>query len=143
MESTPFLQDNLHWIALAVASGAWLLFDMMRSANDSSQLSPMQATLLINREDAAVLDIRSQGEFDKGHIAQARHVPLADLSARLGDMNKMRQQALIVCCATGARTTQAINTLRKAGFEKLYNLRGGIMEWEKAGLPLTRKRKSK
>ena len=45
-----FLQQNWYWAALAVASGGWLLFDMARAQGDKSQLSPVEATLLINRE---------------------------------------------------------------------------------------------
>ena len=136
-----FLQQNWYWAALAAASGAWLLFDFARSQGDKSQLSPVEATLLINREDAQVLDIREQGEFAGGHIPNARHIPLGDLERRSGDLEKFKDRPIILCCATGNRSATALATLRKAGFEKVFNLRGGIAEWEKAGQPLSRKRK--
>ncbi|AYH42802.1 rhodanese-like domain-containing protein [Azoarcus sp. DN11] len=136
-----FLQQNWYWAALAAASGAWLLFDFARSQGDKSQLSPVEATLLINREDAQVLDIREQSEFAGGHIPNARHVPLGELERRSGDLEKFKDRPIILCCATGNRSAAALATLRKAGFEKLFNLRGGIAEWEKAGQPLSRKRK--
>ncbi|NMG44506.1 rhodanese-like domain-containing protein [Aromatoleum toluvorans] len=136
-----FLQQNWYWAALAAASGAWLLFDFARSQGDKSQLSPVEATLLINREDAQVLDIREQGEFAGGHIPNARHIPLGELERRSGDLEKFKDRPIILCCATGNRSATALATLRKAGFEKVFNLRGGIAEWEKAGQPLSRKRK--
>lgn len=136
-----FLQQNWYWAALAVASGGWLLFDVARHSADKSQLSPVEATLLINREDAIVVDVREQAEYAKGHIANSRHIPAGELERRSGELEKFRNQPIILCCATGTRSAAATGTLRKAGFEKVFNLRGGLMEWEKAGQPVSRKRK--
>ncbi|KAI5916765.1 rhodanese-like domain-containing protein [Thauera sp. 2A1] len=136
-----FLQQNWYWAALAAASGAWLLVDLARSQGDKSMLSPVEATLLINREDAIVIDVREQGEYAQGHIPNARHVPLGEISRRAGELDKFKGRPVILCCASGTRSASALSQLKKAGFEKLYNLRGGLAEWEKAGQPITRKRK--
>lgn len=138
-----FLQDNWYWAALAAVSGSWLLFDMIRNAGDKSQLSPMEATLLMNREDALVIDVRDQGEYAQGHIANSRHIPLAELPKRTNELEKLKAHPLILCCASGMRSASAARKLRKEGFDKLYNLRGGMLEWEKAGQPITRKKKEK
>ena len=63
-----FLQQNWYWAALAAVSGSFLVFDSLRQRGDSSGLSPVQATLKINREDAIVVDVREQGEYGQGHI---------------------------------------------------------------------------
>lgn len=136
-----FLQQNWYWAALAAASGAWLLVDLARSQGDKSLLSPVEATLLINREDAIVIDVREQGEYAQGHIPNARHVPLGEITRRTGELDKFKDRPVILCCASGARSASALSQLKKAGFEKLYNLRGGLAEWEKAGQPISRKRK--
>lgn len=136
-----FLQQNWYWAALAVVSGAWLLVDTIRSQGDKSLLSPMEATLLMNREDAVVVDVRDAGEFAQGHIPNARHVPLSELERRAGELEKFKTRPLILCCQSGARSSAAQAALKKAGFDKLYNLRGGLAEWEKAGQPISRKRK--
>ena len=136
-----FLQQNWYWAALAVASGGWLSVDLIRSRGDTSQLSPVQATLLINREDAIILDVREQGDYAKGHIPNARHIPLSDFARRSAEMEKWKGHPVILCCASGARSGSAGAQLRKAGFDKVYNLRGGMMEWEKAGQPISRKKK--
>lgn len=136
-----FLQQNWYWAALAAASGAWLMADLIRNRGDKSQLSPLEATLLINREDAIVIDIRDPGEYAQGHVPNARHIPAGELARRSGELEKWKSQPLILCCATGARSNSALQTLRQAGFDKLYNLRGGMMEWQKAGQPTSRKRK--
>ncbi|MDR1660856.1 MAG: rhodanese-like domain-containing protein [Azoarcus sp.] len=136
-----FLQQNILWAALAVFSGAWLLVEMVRQLRDKSLLTPLEATMLINREDAVVVDVRDQGDFEQGHLPNARHLPLAELGRRTGELEKFRARPLIFYCGSGSRAATAIATLKKAGFEKLYNLRGGLFEWEKAGQPLTRKKK--
>ncbi|NMG68987.1 rhodanese-like domain-containing protein [Parazoarcus communis] len=136
-----FLQDNLIWAALAAVSGGWLLFDFIRNQGNKSLLSPIEATLLINREEAVVVDVRDQGEYSQGHIPNARHLPLSELARRSNELEKFKERPIILCCASGARSASAIGTLKKAGFEKLYNLRGGLFEWEKAGQPISRKRK--
>jgi len=135
-----FLQQNWHWAALAAFSGTWLLIETVRMKADKSLLSPIEATLLINREDAVVIDVRDDGEYNKGHIPNARHIPLKDLERRKGELDKLRDRPLILCCASGARSANAISVLKKAGFEKLFNLRGGLYEWEKAGQPLEHSR---
>jgi rhodanese-related sulfurtransferase len=136
-----FLQQNWHWAALAAASAAILLFDLVRNREGSESLSPVEATLKINRDDALVLDVRTQDEFARGHIVSARHVPLADLDKRLPEFAKYKSKPVILCCQSGARSASALASLKKAGFEQAFNLRGGLQEWERAGQPISRKRK--
>jgi rhodanese-related sulfurtransferase len=136
-----FLQQNMIWAALAVVSGGWLLAELVRQQLDKSQLTPVEATLLINREDAVVIDLRDQGEYDQGHLPNARHLPLADLERRSAELEKFRARPIIFYCSNGSRSATAAATLKKTGFEKLFRLRGGLYEWEKAGQPLTRKKK--
>jgi rhodanese-related sulfurtransferase len=135
-----FLQQNLLFVALAVASGAWLLVEFIRQHNDKSLLTPVEATLLINREDAVAVDVRATGDYEKGHLPNARHLPLADLERRHSEFKKFRAHPLILYCNSGTTAAKGISALKKAGFEKLYNLRGGLYEWEKAGYPITRKK---
>ncbi|MFV0663299.1 rhodanese-like domain-containing protein [Denitromonas sp.] len=136
-----FLQQNWYWAALAVASGAFLFIETLRQRGDGSSLSPVQATLMINREDATIIDVREQNEFIQGHIPNARHIPLAALEKRGPELEKLKQQPIIVCCASGARSKAAIATLHKLGCEKVFNLQGGMAGWQQAGQPVTRKRK--
>ena len=136
-----FLQQNLLWAVLAVVSGTWLLVEFIRQQRDKSQLTPIEATLLINREDAIAVDVRGEGDYEKGHLPNARHLPATDLERRSTELEKFRARPLILYCNSGATAAKGITTLKKAGFEKLFNLRGGLYEWEKAGYPITRKKK--
>jgi rhodanese-related sulfurtransferase len=136
-----FLQQNWYWAALAAVSGSFLLFDSIRQRGNGAGLSPVQATLKINREDAVVVDVREQGEFGQGHIPNAKHIPVAALEQRAKELEAYKGRPVILCCATGARSGSAADKLRKLGFEQVFNLQGGMMAWQQAGQPVSRKRK--
>lgn len=98
--------------------------------------TPSEATMLINREDAVVVDVRETNEFKTGHIVNSVHIPLNFLKERLSDLDKHKSKPVIVACRSGHRSGQACSLLKKSGFENVYNLRGGVMAWESASLPL-------
>ncbi|TXG76546.1 MAG: rhodanese-like domain-containing protein [Rhodocyclaceae bacterium] len=132
-----FLKTNLMWVVMAAVSGGMLLWPLIRSRTAGPSVSPLEATLLINREDALVLDVREPAEWSKGHIPNARHIPLGQIEKRLGELDKFKSKPIIVSCASGNRSSSVCGTLRKAGFEKVFNLAGGIPAWEQAGQPVT------
>jgi rhodanese-related sulfurtransferase len=133
-----FLQDNMIWVALACVSGGMLIWPMV-AGGTVSHLTPAEATLMMNREDALVLDVRETGEWGSGHITGARHITLAQLDKRLSELDKFKEKPIIVVCATGNRSASACGQLRKHGFDKVYSLGGGVSSWRDANLPLTTK----
>lgn len=132
-----FVQQNFHWIGLAVASGGMLLWDLFNK--EGGGISVQEATVLLNREDAIVIDVRETHEWSTGHIAGARHVALAQLPTHISEIEKLKERTVIVCCASGNRSSSAVKTLKNAGFAKVHNLSGGIGAWRDAGLPVTTK----
>jgi len=134
-----FIKENLAWIGLAVFSGGMLAYQTWTARSGGASVSPLQATLMINREDAVVLDVREAAEFAQGHIPNSRHVPLAQLEKRLTELEKLKGKPLIVNCASGNRSGAACAALRKHGFSRVVNLAGGAAAWSEAGLPLTKK----
>ena len=111
----------------------------MVSGGGAASLTPAEATLLMNREDALVLDVREFGEWGTGHITGARHITLAQLEKRLSELEKFKDKPVIVVCATGNRSSSACGQLKKHGFNKVFNLGGGVSSWRDANLPLTTK----
>jgi len=132
-----FVQQNIMWVMAAVISGGMLLFTFLRPGGKG--ISVTEATLLINREDAVVVDVRETSEWSSGHIPNARHIALGQLTQRIGELEKVKSKPVIVCCASGNRSSTACGSLKKAGFEKVFNLSGGIRAWSDAGLPITAK----
>lgn len=129
-----FIEHNTLMVAVAAISGGMLLWPMLRKSTGGPYVSAQEATLLINREDALVVDVRDPGEFGAGHVLGARNVPLKDLETA-GELAKRKERPIIVCCATGQRSSQAIATLRKLGYARVFNLSGGLGGWQQAGLP--------
>ena len=133
-----FAQANLMYVVLAVTSGAMLAWNLFGNGA-SKGISPLEATLLMNREDALIVDVRENGEWSAGHIANARHIPLGQLDKRMAELEKFKARDLIVLCQSGNRSANACRRLSKSGFEKVHNLAGGISAWTDAGLPVTNK----
>ncbi len=100
--------------------------------------SPADATILINRNDAVVLDVRTDKEFNEGHIINSIHIPQSNIKERLAEIEKYKHKPIIVSCRTGQRSAQVCGQLKKQGFDHIYNLSGGIMAWQTANFPLTR-----
>ncbi|MGD8784304.1 MAG: rhodanese-like domain-containing protein [Thioalkalispiraceae bacterium] len=101
--------------------------------------NPALATQLINQQDAVVVDVREDNEYAKGHIINSVHIPLSYLKDRIKDLEKYKDKPVIVGCKTGQRSGQACATLKKQGFEQVYNLSGGVTAWQADNLPLTKK----
>jgi len=103
------------------------------------KISPFDVTRLINHDDALVLDVRSAAEFSQGHILNAMHIPDHSLGDQMGRLEKYRSRPIITTCKNGHTGAKASNALHKQGFEKVFTLQGGLLAWEDASLPLSRK----
>jgi len=125
-----------------VLSGIWLvLFATLivyLNSKSGKSVSPQQATLLINREDATILDIRERKDFERGHIVDAVNIPLAKLPERLVELDKKKQQPLVVVCQMGQHSGEAVKALEAAGFARVTRMSGGMAEWLGQSLPVVR-----
>lgn len=137
-----FINQNILLISLVAMSAIGLLMPLIkgRSANE---LSPAEATLLINREDAYILDVREGDEFAAGHLPEAKSIPLAKLAERVGEIEKYKDKPIIVCCATGMRSVKGCGELGKLGFAKVHSLAGGVDAWVGAGYPIKKGSRNK
>jgi rhodanese-related sulfurtransferase len=134
-----FIQDNWMLAALAGVSGAMLTWSFIGGRlSGVEQADTLKATRLYN-DDALVLDVREDKEYAAGHIPKAKHIPLAQLSGRISELDKFKNKPVLVTCRSGQRSARACGMLKKAGFETVYNQAGGILAWERANLPVTQK----
>jgi rhodanese-related sulfurtransferase len=86
------------------------------------------------REDGwAVIDVREPDEVAAGHIAGTRHLAMGQLTAAAETID--RDTPVVFVCRSGSRSGMAAEAFRQAGWEA-YNLRGGLLAWVEAGLPL-------
>jgi rhodanese-related sulfurtransferase len=101
-------------------------------------VGPSEAIALVNRQDALVLDVRTDEEYKSGHIVDSLHIPVGLLSQRLGELSKHKAKPIVVLCRTGNRSAAACSLLRKQGFNPIYRLAGGVTAWQSANLPLSK-----
>jgi rhodanese-related sulfurtransferase len=140
MEHIPeFVSNHLYLVCLFVALLVMLLWNLFGATlTGVKEVDPVDATLLINKGGGVVVDVRRTEEFAAGHIINALNLPLADMEARRGELDKYKDKPVIAVCGNGTAAARAARLLRGAGFGSALALRGGIAAWQGANLPLTR-----
>jgi rhodanese-related sulfurtransferase len=100
-----------------------------------NNIEPRDATRMLNHQNAILVDMRTDNDYQAGHIVNALHLSTQD---NMSALEKHRDRPIIVYCNSGQRSIAFCGKLRKQGFDTVYNLKGGILAWQKADLPLTR-----
>ena len=113
--------------------------EINRLTRGFKDISPADVTRLMNHETAILLDIRTAAENREGHIINSKHIPTNELPTRISELDKHKQDHIVAYCRSGNRSVAACKILKKNGFDNVHNLGGGIMAWESANLPVTKK----
>lgn len=127
-------------MALAGLTVALLYTEVARLFRGYTALRPAELTGLINRDNALVIDLSASSDFEKGHIAGSRAVALSQFDPENKLLAKARELPVVVVCRNGQVSGDAAKRLKKAGFEKVYWLDGGVQAWQQADLPLVKGR---
>lgn len=132
-----FLENNLMMFSVFVGSGLMLLWSFFGSKiRGIKEVGTVEALQLINHKDAVIVDVREPNEFVGGHLLNAKLIPLGELKARVGELEKYRERPIVVVCRSGQRSKIGSAQLKNRGFTQAYSLAGGVMAWQKAELPL-------
>lgn len=132
-----FVISNIFPISIAVISGIMLLWSLFGNRfRGVKEVSSAEALQLINHKNAIVLDVREPNEYDSGHVLNSKLVPLGKLKERMGELEKFKEQPIVVVCRSGNRSGTACYLLGRKGFSQAYNLAGGVQAWQKNNLPL-------
>ncbi|MEJ2164964.1 MAG: rhodanese-like domain-containing protein [Desulfobacterales bacterium] len=102
------------------------------------EVSANEAAQLIRNENPLILDVRTPGEYSRGHLKSAVLIPVQQLQRRLKELAPYKDTEILVYCATGNRSTVASKILIDNNFRQIANMRHGIYGWEKKNLPVTR-----
>ncbi|MFZ0219477.1 MAG: rhodanese-like domain-containing protein [Candidatus Aquirickettsiella sp.] len=124
------------WLAFFVILILLLTFELHAKITGTLPLSIQEAIFKINREDAIFLDVRDVLSFKKGHIAESINIPFSDLKAKLSELDSYRGRPIIINYSQGQSHHKIGRLLKNAGFTKCYHLKGGIMSWQNAALPI-------
>ena len=142
-EYIEFVQANmllsLVWIGIVVA----LVMNIVKTKTAQyKEITPAELTHFINKEDGVVFDTRTKDEFVQGHITGSVHVLPAEIKSGVApNLEKYKANPITVVCKTGTAASESANLLAKAGFERVYLLKGGLLSWSEAKLPLIRGKK--
>lgn len=94
---------------------------------------------LADSPPVVVIDVRTPGEYSQGHVAVARLYPLSSLKSQITEIKKVaRDQDVAVICRTGNRSLMGSVILKRSGLQKVYNVNGGMVQWESQGYPISR-----
>ncbi|QOY62835.1 rhodanese-like domain-containing protein [Lysobacter sp. H21R4] len=104
-------------------------------------LRPAELVALMNRDNALVIDLSPSSDFEKGHIAGSKSVQPSQFDPESKQLAAAKALPVIVVCRTGMTAGASAKRLKKAGFEKVYVLEGGIQAWRQADLPLVKGRR--
>jgi rhodanese-related sulfurtransferase len=126
------LQNILWWLLLA-----FLAFTMVRKRffmfnnKNVKNVSADEAFKLINEnKNLVVLDVRTKGEFESGHIPKAKNIPVQQLAARINELTKYKDIPILVHCASGGRSPSAVKALINSEFTQVYHLNRGLTSWK-------------
>ncbi len=110
-------------------TGCMYLRPKQNSMSDLSQND--WANALVEHPEAVILDVRTEDEFESGHIPNALNIDLRMGTGFIDEVNALdKKKSYYVYCRSGARSAQAVQLMRDLGFSETYNLIGGILEWE-------------
>ena len=135
---------SAHWLLVTafLAGTYFLIQDIVDSSIRKYQtISPMITVTKLNTGNPIIVDVREASEFNKGHISDAIHIPVANIEAQVNKIDLYKKDEVIVVCHTGTRSATACASLNKLGFENVFLMTGGMQSWEENKLPIVKSKK--
>jgi rhodanese-related sulfurtransferase len=135
--------SNHPMLFLALAVVTYLLIKEFTESAFSKfkKLSPMNAVAKMNQGEMLIIDVREPVEFAGGHIENAQNMPVGKFKEQMANLEKYKTKDILVVCQSGTRSSSASSMLVNAGFEKIFNLDGGMQSWEDHKFPITKSTK--
>ena len=127
-------------LALAGLTLAIIYTEIARLFRGYKPLKPAELPMLSNQPGTLVVDMSATADFEKGHIAGSRNLIPSQFDPAGKLLSGAKQSPVVLVCRTGMASSSAAAKLKKAGFEQIYWLDGGIAAWQGAGLPLVKGR---
>ena len=93
--------------------------------------------MMDNNEDFVLVDCREQGEWDQGHIAGAKFIPLSEFDEKSSELENEKSKMIVMQCRSGKRSLDACMRLLGNGYKNVANLEGGILDWCESGYETT------
>ena len=127
-------------LGLLAITAALIYTEVARLFRGFKALRPAELVALVNRDNALVVDLSASNDFEKGHIAGSKSVQPSQFDPENKLLSAAKSLPVVVVCRTGQASEDAAKRLKKAGFEQVHWLDGGIAAWQQAELPLVKGR---
>lgn len=127
-----------HWVLSSTFVVLLALLLITESRKAGKTLGAQELVLLLNRDQAVVVDLRDKKEFSEGHITGAINIPFASLKERASELQKYKDKQIVLVDKMGQHTGMAGKILRAAGYTDVRRLAGGVTEWRGANMPLVK-----
>jgi len=127
-------------MAFVGLTAAIIITEIRRLFRGFKSLKPAELVQLMNGGDAVVVDLSSSSDFEKGHIAGSKNVQASQFGPEHKLVASAKQRPVVLVCRAGTASETAARALKKAGFEQVSVLDGGLPAWQQAELPLVKGR---
>lgn len=127
------------WVLTLALLVVLVMLVLHEARKSGPAVSPQQAINLINAEQGVFLDLRDGSDYKQGHIVEALHIPAAKLGARMTELEKYKDKPIILVCKMGQQSGAASKLLKTGGYNRVYKMTGGMMEWRNLQLPVISK----
>jgi len=124
------------WMLTSGIIVCFIVLMKYESKKGGESLSPQQMINMVNQQRAVVVDLRDKSEFSVGHIVDAINIPSASVASRMSELEQYRDRPIVIVCKMGQHSGAAGKLLTAGGFEQIYRLDGGMMEWKNMQLPV-------
>lgn len=132
-----FIQKNIWLVIIAITSAVLFIWPTVAKLfSRAREVGVADAVLMINRKDAAIVDVREPSEFKAGHIPNARNIPAGQVKERTKELDKLKGRPILLVCQTGTRSAQIYGELTALGFTEVAGLAGGMGAWQQANMPV-------
>jgi len=101
-------------------------------------VSAAKALSIMEAFNPTILDVRTKGEYSRGHLENSVLIPVQRLQSRINELADLKDEPILIYCATGNRSTVASKILIDRGFTRIFNLRYGIVDWARKKHPIVK-----
>ena len=126
------------WLLVTALAATIGMFFYHESRRSGASLTPQQAINLANAESGVFVDLRDNAEFSRGHVVDALNIPVGKLENRLAELESYRDKPVILVCKMGQHSGGVGKKLNEKGFNRVYRMSGGMMEWSNLQLPVVK-----
>ena len=127
------------WILVAALLATVIMLILHEARKSGPSVSPQQAINLVNSEQGVFVDLRDAADYKAGHIVDAINIPNARLGNSLQQLEKYKTRPIVLVCKMGQQAGPAGKQLKANGFDQVYKMTGGMMEWGNLQLPVINK----